>query len=341
MTRRTSKRQESRHMSLSYVGHSSWHNQGDKSRVRHLCRITYLYAYTLAYTFRRDQSHVPHLNESRRTGIQQSPIRVIKSRHVYQRVTSHTSNDSLHPCQGVTSHIATSHVTCLNQSCHTSQRIMSHVSTSHVTCLNESCHTDVQHDDLQPPPHEIESPHTYKGVMALIPMSHVTHVTHFAWHIFTSSLHKSMSHITHTYESCHTGIRHYDLQFPDCSVPPPAILERFLAICDKEGPIAVHCLAGLGRTVPRVYPTYEWVMSNMWMSHVPHMNESCPTCEWVMSHVWMSHVPHMNESCPTCEWVMSHVWMSHALHMNESCPRYEWVMFHIWMIHIRYEWVMS
>jgi hypothetical protein len=35
-------------------------------------------------------------------------------------------------------------------------------------------------------------------------------------------------------------------------------------------------------------------------NHLPNnllkdMNESCPTYEWVMSHIWMSHVPHMNE----------------------------------------------
>jgi cell division cycle 14 len=44
------------------------------------------------------------------------------------------------------------------------------------------------------------------------------------------------------------GIHHYDLNFPDCSVPPAYIADRFLNICDAEGIVAVHCLAGLGRT---------------------------------------------------------------------------------------------
>ena len=44
------------------------------------------------------------------------------------------------------------------------------------------------------------------------------------------------------------GIRHYDLTFPDCSLPPRSILDRFLSLCDEEGLVAVHCLAGLGRT---------------------------------------------------------------------------------------------
>jgi len=101
----------------------------------------------------------------------------------------------------------------------------------------------------------------------------------------------------------------------------------------------------------------EWVMSHVWMSHVPRMNESCPIYEGVMSptyvrlegiwwllsgvwvwerelvssHAWMSHVPCMNEPCPMYEWVMYSIWMSHVLCMNVSCPIYEWVMSHTWM----------
>eukprot|EP00281_Chroomonas_sp_CCMP1168_P021964 CAMPEP_0206228476 /NCGR_PEP_ID=MMETSP0047_2-20121206/9189_1 /ASSEMBLY_ACC=CAM_ASM_000192 /TAXON_ID=195065 /ORGANISM="Chroomonas mesostigmatica_cf, Strain CCMP1168" /LENGTH=389 /DNA_ID=CAMNT_0053651721 /DNA_START=166 /DNA_END=1335 /DNA_ORIENTATION=+ len=45
------------------------------------------------------------------------------------------------------------------------------------------------------------------------------------------------------------GFRHYDLYFDDCTAPPPAVVDRFLAICEaEEGAVAVHCAAGLGRT---------------------------------------------------------------------------------------------
>jgi len=45
------------------------------------------------------------------------------------------------------------------------------------------------------------------------------------------------------------GIAHHDLFFDDCTVPSAAIVKKFLAICAQyEGVIAVHCLAGLGRT---------------------------------------------------------------------------------------------
>jgi cell division cycle 14 len=45
------------------------------------------------------------------------------------------------------------------------------------------------------------------------------------------------------------GIRHHDLFFNDCTVPPERIVERFLDICEgATGIVAVHCRAGLGRT---------------------------------------------------------------------------------------------
>ena len=45
------------------------------------------------------------------------------------------------------------------------------------------------------------------------------------------------------------GFEHHDLFFVDCSTPSDLIVDRFLRIAEEgEGAIAVHCLAGLGRT---------------------------------------------------------------------------------------------
>ncbi|XP_012279035.1 dual specificity protein phosphatase CDC14A [Orussus abietinus] len=45
------------------------------------------------------------------------------------------------------------------------------------------------------------------------------------------------------------GIMHYDMFMPDGSVPPRRILNQFLQLAETtNGPIAVHCKAGLGRT---------------------------------------------------------------------------------------------
>jgi len=72
------------------------------------------------------------------------------------------------------------------------------------------------------------------------------------------------------------------------------------------------------------YPTYEWVMSHIWISHVTHIHMSCHLYDWVTSHIYewvmsqicMIHVTRMNASCHTYEWVMSHIWMSHRTHVN-------------------------
>jgi len=101
--------------------------------------------------------------------------------------------------------------------------------------------------------------------------------------------------------------------------------------------------------------TYEWVMSNVWMGRVTHMNEPCHTYEWCMSHMWVSHVTYYechftrtNESCDTCatydrvepchtyEWGMSH-WChiddSLICHINESLP-------HVWTNHVMWRRMM-
>ena len=46
-----------------------------------------------------------------------------------------------------------------------------------------------------------------------------------------------------------TGFKHHDLYFHDCSTPSDAIVHKFLRLSENaKGLVAVHCLAGLGRT---------------------------------------------------------------------------------------------
>jgi cell division cycle 14 len=45
------------------------------------------------------------------------------------------------------------------------------------------------------------------------------------------------------------GFTHFDLPFEDCEVPSDSIVDKFLRIAEEaQGVVAVHCLAGLGRT---------------------------------------------------------------------------------------------
>jgi len=55
-------------------------------------------------------------------------------------------------------------------------------------------------------------------------------------------------------------------------------------------------------------------MSHIWMGY----DESCHTYGWVMSHIWVSHVPHMRESLHTHGYVLSHTRIRHVTHMNMS-----------------------
>jgi len=90
-------------------------------------------------------------------------------------------------------------------------------------------------------------------------------------------------------------------------------------------------------------PTYLRSMHELRLSHVTHINNLCPMYErviqmshvWVMSLIWMSYAPHMNEpyawvmsqtSYHPNKWGMSHIWMRHALQINELCPTFEWAI---------------
>ena len=46
-----------------------------------------------------------------------------------------------------------------------------------------------------------------------------------------------------------SGFNHYDLFFEDCTTPKESIVQQFMQLAEHEkGVIAIHCLAGLGRT---------------------------------------------------------------------------------------------
>jgi len=83
-------------------------------------------------------------------------------------------------------------------------------------------------------------------------------------------------------------------------------------------------------------------VSHMWMSHVPHIKESCPSHlhKRVMSLIWMSNVIYTNGSRHPYEWYVqggrekSLVWMSHVTHVNMSFHTYKRIMSLILIRHV-------
>eukprot|EP00702_Spironucleus_salmonicida_P005656 EST46947.1 Dual specificity phosphatase [Spironucleus salmonicida] len=84
----------------------------------------------------------------------------------------------------------------------------------------------------------------------------------FKYHPFTPSSYiplfksRQVTAVVRLNEACYnradfikSGIHHYDLPYPDGSIPTERIIKEFLKIIDTEqGAVAVHCKAGLGRT---------------------------------------------------------------------------------------------
>jgi len=72
--------------------------------------------------------------------------------------------------------------------------------------------------------------------------------------------------------------------------------------------------------------------AHKWISHIPHMNESCHTYEWVMSHIWMIHgicfSPAHARVAHTRTQVMSRNNLNKSWR-NESYHTYEWVMAYV------------
>jgi len=73
--------------------------------------------------------------------------------------------------------------------------------------------------------------------------------------------------------------------------------------------------------------TYDTYISQIWMSHVTHTNESCLTYESVMSQIRMCHITHITFDCVMSNVRVSHgtIWVSHITRVNKSCHTCECV----------------
>jgi len=131
--------------------------------------------------------------------------------------------------------------------------------------------------------------------------------------------HISMSHVTHTNESCHT----YKWVMTNIHTNESWHIYEW---------VMSHIEWVMSRSTARVSISSRGT-SRMQMSHVTHTNESWHIYEWVMSHndcvMSRSTAQHSISRRGT-----AHISMSHVTNTNESCHTYKWVMTHIWMSHV-------
>jgi len=181
------------------------------------------------------------------------------------------------------------HVIHMNESCPTKEWVMSHVFVIHMYDMNESCHT-------------------YEWVMSHKRMSHVPHTRHsYVWHEWVTS-YIWMNHVRH----CVSWLIHM------CVMAHSYVCHDILM---NESCPTKECAM-----------SHVWVMSYIWvdMIHffVGHdswfiflwdMTHSCPTYEWVMTQRWMSHTMMCSRYSHQSD-VMSYMWASLVLHMSESQP---------------------
>jgi len=152
-----------------------------------------------------------------------------------------------------------------------------------------------------------ESCRTYKWVMTLIWMSHVTH-------IMSTPSHSCRRHMVHD-------------SFKWVSWP--------IHMCDMT-----HSLWHDSFMRHYSFKWVSWLIYVSWLLQMSvmthHLNESWHIChsEWVMSHIWMSHGTHLNESyhthvdasCRCCRIALREIHYMRHVTVNASC--------HIWMRHV-------
>jgi len=224
--------------------------------------------------------------------------------HVWQHSGHIRRNYDSHINESVISLVWLRHVKRMPKSCHTYEWVLSYIWMRHTSHMNESYHI-------------------YECVRSNT-RSAQTSCTH---HV-TSTPYIWMSRVTHMNESCHTHgwvvshIRMYHFI-------------QMNASCHTYGRIISRMKGILTRCIKHVIST-----SHMYFIRVSRINEPRHTWKWVKSDVWISHVACVGESCRTYEWVMSHirkiltrntkhvvsashVWMVRVTHMNE-----------IWMSHV-------
>ena len=252
-----------------------------------------------------------------------------EARHTYVWLTPHVwfshvphTNESRHTYEWVISRMRISHVTHTNKSglCATHHSRSFPLLTWACTCEDSrALECRAARTTARPSP---RTHHAHQYIMLHIWMSHITHINKWGDTDEQVTSHTSTSDVTEVTEmnAWSTEMN----RWATCSCTT-RLSRSYLLIWACTG---VDCCAHNSPT----HGACEWVVAHvneswhMWISQVlPHVNKSgtCTTrhsrsVPLFTSNIWISHVAHMDESCHTYERVISPTWRDDVTGMNQG-----------------------
>jgi len=209
----------------------------------------------------------------------------------------------------------------MNESRQTYKSLMSHIWMRHFPRMNKSCH---EWQQLM-----------CKRQTAALPMTQLPDVhvhARVTSHIWMSQAPQTwMNYVPHMNESCPT----YECVMSHVWMSHVPRMNSWHGLVP-----GIHVRAC-------VTSTHERIRSQIHINRcMSHMNESCPTYDWVLSHTWMSHVPHMNQvphtyksmhiTCVSvyiskCIWTYTQTCMNIFSNIYAYTSKYPWIHIQISM----------
>jgi len=105
------------------------------------------------------------------------------------------------------------------------------------------------------------------------------------------------------------------------------ILQHTATHCNKFT-TTTHCLYYRKPQCVASCDTSAWVLLNLRIRSVVHLNESCHTYEPILSHMWTDSLIHVNRFCYTCKQILSHMRRNFVTDVSTSCATFGWVLSH-------------
>jgi len=257
-----------------------WH---DSSYVWHDSFISHTYLW---------RSHVTHMYEGVMSHISITRLLIRVTWLLYMRVMCLTILLAHHPS------LMTMPLWRMKKSCHICEGVMSHIWTSHVTHMKESCHRYVSHDSII----DDDASLTNEGVLSRMWRWHVTHMKKSCHVCGDDTSPQWSSHVTYMTMTCH----HISPQWRSHVTKMCDMSHSLMTTLFPQMTESCHTYVEVMSQICATWVIHWWRrFFDEWRSHVTYVKESCYTYVWhessidddalstnygVLSHMWRSHV---------------------------------------------------